>query len=139
MEKLSESFQMAPELQEIVRAALHDVMVLRPEDPIRYLATRLRDLNMDRKIREFPAETLERFRQQFDAADADASGYIGVDEFVNVSRLTSRHLEFFVTEEVLRQRFASIDTDGSGRINFDEFVRSQVCLLYTSPSPRDRG
>ena len=45
--------------------------------------------------------------------------------------------------ESLALTFNRDDVDGDGRVTFDEFgrwfTRGNVCLLYTSPSPRDRG
>lgn len=125
-QQMSEFYQMAPEMQEIVRAALHDVMVNRPTQPIKFLARRLRELNDSRRIAELPAAAVERLRAQFEAADTNSSGKIGLDEYISIRRRTSRMDNAVVKEEDLRQDFLHIDADGCGGISFSEFLGSML-------------
>ena len=126
MQQMSEFYKMAPEVQEIVRTALQDVMINRPGQPIKYLARRLRELNDTRRIAELPAAAVERIRVQFDAADTNSSGQIGLDEYMSIRRRTSRMDTAVVSEEEIRRDFSNIDADGCGEISFAEFLGSML-------------
>jgi len=123
---LSATNSLAPEVSEIVRAALKDVMINQPENPIRYLATRLRELNLQRKVDEIAEDTREHLKQQFEDADEDGSGIIGLDEYTAIRRRLMRHADVIEGDDVIANDFRVIDVNGSGGISFNEFLHSYV-------------
>ena len=66
---------------------------------------------------------------------------------IDANELLKHLLEAGVDTDEISRTFAAIDTDGDGAITREEWTAGyarylatdETCLLYTSPSPRDRG
>ena len=56
----SASYELAPEVQAVVRAALHQVLVAKPEKPVTFLAQRLKWMNDERLAKELEEDVQTR-------------------------------------------------------------------------------
>ena len=74
--------------------------------------------------------------QMFQLIDEDGNGFISFREFLNMIVIFAKGNP----EDKIKLMFDMYDIDRSGELDKNEFkkmLKAMICLLYTSPSPRD--
>eukprot|EP00828_Plagiopyla_frontata_P003563 TRINITY_DN11115_c0_g1_i1.p4 TRINITY_DN11115_c0_g1~~TRINITY_DN11115_c0_g1_i1.p4 ORF type:complete len:148 (-),score=39.92 TRINITY_DN11115_c0_g1_i1:30-473(-) len=78
--------------------------------------------------------SLANLQNIFTQFDTDYKQYFTKKDLEQFLARKGRKMPTNVIEEMINE----VDLDKNGKVDFEEFVRIMSCLLYTSPSPRDR-
>ena len=116
--------QLSAQVAPLLSVALIELAKAKPQDPLLWLALKLKDLNPEKPPEStqsgYDLAKAEGARQVFDLIDVDASGAIDKTEF----RDALMRLGVDLSQEMSDQVLGQIDRNGNGSLSKSEFVEA---------------